>query len=59
MNVTSGLANFILDMLKSENFELELEVDSVNEKAYNLYKKAGFREARIVNYHEKILALED
>lgn len=47
------LINSIINMLKGKKYELELEVDSLNEKAYNLYKKVGFKEIRVVNYYEK------
>ncbi|WP_161499421.1 GNAT family N-acetyltransferase [Flavipsychrobacter stenotrophus] len=45
------LINSILDVLKQQDCEVELEVDSKNEKAYNLYKKVGFKETRVVNYY--------
>ncbi|RVU91207.1 GNAT family N-acetyltransferase [Flavobacterium columnare] len=47
------LINSVFSLLKNKNYELELEVDSLNEKAYNLYKKVGFKETRVVNYYEK------
>lgn len=47
------LINAVLHLLKDESYEIELEVDSLNEKAYNLYKKAGFIESRVVNYYKK------
>ncbi len=47
------LINAILHLLEDKYLELELEVDSLNEKAYNLYKKAGFIETRVVNYYKK------
>lgn len=49
------LINSIFSMLKDKKYELELEVDSLNEKAYNLYKKVGFKEISVVNYYEKKL----
>lgn len=45
------LINSVFNMLKDQKYELELEVHSLNEKAYNLYKKAGFKEIRVVNYY--------
>ncbi len=45
------LINSILDVLKQQDCEVELEVDSKNERAYNLYKKVGFKETRVVNYY--------
>lgn len=45
------LVNSILTLLKQQDFEVELEVDSKNERAYNLYKKVGFKETRVVNYY--------
>lgn len=47
------LINSVFNLLKGKQCELELEVDSLNEKAYNLYKKVGFKETRVVNYYEK------
>jgi len=47
------LINAVLHLLGGKGFELELEVDSLNEKAYNLYKKAGFIATRVVNYYKK------
>lgn len=50
-----NLMNLILDSLKNQNFEIELEVDSTNKTAYNLYKKVGFKVTRSVHYFEKEL----
>lgn len=47
------LINSVFKMLKDKNYELELEVDSLNEKAYNLYKKVGFKETRVINYYKQ------
>ncbi len=47
------LINSVFNILKDKGCELELEVDSINEKAHNLYKKVGFKETRVVNYYEK------
>jgi ribosomal protein S18 acetylase RimI-like enzyme len=48
-----GLVNAILNLFKDANCVLELEVDSLNDRAHKLYKKAGFVEQRAVNYYEK------
>lgn len=45
------LLHSILNLLKDKPYEVELEVDSLNEKAYSLYKTAGFKEKRVVNYY--------
>jgi len=47
------LINAVFNILKDKNYELELEVDSLNEKAYNLYKKVGFKETRVINYYKQ------
>lgn len=46
------LVNSILGMLKGGVYAPELEVDSLNMSAYNLYKKAGFKEYRPIGYYE-------